>query len=51
MYDLYLEVKEFNPDCELAGIKTDCLALNNITHDSLTSNIWGDIKKCDVPLN
>ena len=50
MYELYLEVKDFNPDCELAGIKTDCLVFNNITHDPPTSNRWGDIKKCDVPL-
>ena len=50
MYELYLEVKDFNPDCELVGIKTDCLVFNNITHDPPTSNRWGDIKKCDVPL-
>ena len=49
MYELYLEVKDFNPDCELVGIKTDCLVFNNITHDPPTSNRWGGIKKCDVP--
>lgn len=49
MYELYLEVKDFNPDCELVGIKTDCLVFNNITHDPPTSDRWGDIKKCDVP--
>ena len=50
MYELYLQVKDLNPDCELVGIKTDCLLFNNITHDPPTSNGWGDIKKCDVPL-
>ena len=50
MYELYLEVKDFNPDCEFVGIKTDCLVFNNITHDPPTSNKWGDIKKHDVPL-
>ena len=48
MYELYLEVKEFNLDCELAGIKTDCLVFNDTTHDPPTSNRWGDIKECDV---
>ena len=50
MYELYLEVKDFNPDCELVGIKTDCLVFNNITHDPPTSNKLGGIKKIDVPL-
>ena len=50
MYELHVEVKEFNPDCELAGIKTDCLVSNTIKHDPPTSNRWRDIKKCDVPL-
>ena len=50
MYELYLQVKDLNPDCELVKIITDCLRFNNITHDPPTSNGWGDIKKCDVPL-
>ena len=50
MYELDLEVKDFNPDCELVGIKTDCLVFNNITHDPPTSNKWGGIKQCDVPV-
>ena len=45
MYELYLEVKVLSPDCGLAGIKTDCLVFNNITHDPPTSNRWGDIQK------
>ena len=50
MHELYLEVKEFNPDRELAGINIDCLVFNNITHDPPTYNRWEDSKKCDVPL-
>ena len=30
--------------------KTDCLVFNNVTTDPPTSNAWGGIKKCDVPL-
>ena len=50
MYELYLQVKELNPKCEFVGIKTDCLVFNNITKEPPTSNAWGGIKKCDVPL-
>ena len=50
MYELYLQIKELNPDCELVGVKTDCLVFNNITNEPPTSNKWGSIKKCDVPL-
>ena len=50
MYELYSQVKDLNPGCELVGIKTDCLVFNNITHDPPTSNGWGGIRKCDVPL-
>ena len=45
MYELYLQVKDLNPDCELVGIETDRLLFNNITHDPPTSNGWGDINK------
>ena len=48
MYELYLGVKDFNPDCELVGIKTDCLVFNNITHDPPTSNKWGGVKKLSL---
>ena len=50
MYELELQVKELNPNCELVGIKTDCLVFNNVTTDPPTSSAWGGIKKCDVPL-
>ena len=50
MYELELQVKELNPNCELVGIKTACLVFNNVTIDPPTSNRWGGIKKCDVPL-
>ena len=50
MYELYLQIKELNPECELVGIKTDCLVFNNITDEPPISNKWGGIKKCDVPL-
>ena len=50
MYELYLQVKELNPKCEFVGIKTDCLVFNNITKEPPTSDTWGGIKKCDVPL-
>ena len=49
MCELYLEVKEFNPDCGSAESKTDHLVFNNITHDPPTPNKWGDVKKCYVP--
>ena len=52
MYELYLQVKDLNPDCELVGIKTDCLLFNKITHDPPTSNGWGDIKmRCSINQN
>ena len=44
MYELELQVKELNPNCELVGIKTDCLVFNNVTTDPPTSNAWGSIK-------
>ena len=50
MYELYLQIKELNPNCELVGIKTDCLVFNNITNEPPTSNKWGGVQKCDVPL-
>ena len=31
MYEIDLAIKELNPDCERAGIKSDCLAYNNTT--------------------
>ena len=51
MYELELQVKELNPNCELVGLKTDCLVFNNVTTYPPTSNAWGGIKKCDVPLS
>ena len=50
MYELELQVKELNPKFELVGLNTDCLVFNNVTTDPPTSNAWGGIKKCDVPL-
>ena len=44
MYELYLQVKESNPECKFVGIKTDCLVFNNITTEPPTSNVWGGIK-------
>ena len=45
MYELHLQIKELNPNCELAGMQTDCLVYNNITVEPPTSNTWGDVKK------
>ena len=50
MYEIDLEIKQLNPDCERAGIKADCLAYNNVTTLPNTSTKWGDIKKCNVPV-
>ena len=50
MYELDLQIKELNPECELVGIKTDCLEYNNRTNEPTTTTEWGGIKKCDVPL-
>ena len=50
MYDLVNKVKELNPNCEHVGTKTDCVVFNNITKEPPTSDTWGGIKKCDVPL-
>jgi hypothetical protein len=50
MYELDLQIKKLNPDCEFVGIKTDCAVYNNITTEPAISNVWGGIKKCDVPL-
>ena len=50
MFELHLKIQNLNPHCELVGIKTDCLVYNNIDTDIETSNAWGDVKKCDVPL-
>ena len=38
MYELHLQIKELNPNCEFVGIKTDCLVYNNITVEPPTSN-------------
>ena len=45
MYELDLQIKELNPECELVGIKTDCLVYNNITNEPKTTTEWGGIKK------
>ena len=50
MYEIDLAIKELNPECERAGIKTDCLAYNNVTTLPNTSEEWGDIKQCNVPV-
>jgi hypothetical protein len=50
MYEIHLQIQELNPEAELVGIKTDCLVYNNIKTDPPLSNLWGDIKKCNVPL-
>ena len=50
MYEIHLTITELNPNCEFVGVKTDCLAYNNITVEPSTSTRWGDIKKCDVPV-
>ena len=49
-YELELQVKQSNPDCEFVGIKADCLVFNNAATDPPNSNVWRGIKKCDVNL-
>ena len=49
MYAVFLQVKKLNPRCKLVGIKTDCLVFNNAKVEIQTSNVWGDVKKCEVP--
>ena len=49
-YDTDLYIKILSPDCELAGVKADCLAYTNITTLPHTSTAWGHIKKRDVPI-
>ena len=44
MYEIDLEIKQLNPDCERAGIKPYCLAYNNVTTLPNKSEEWGDIK-------
>ena len=51
MYEIDVEIKQLNPNCEIAGIKADCLAYNNVMTLPHTSTAWGHIKKCDVPIN
>ena len=50
MYELYKRVKDANPECELVGIKTDCLVFNNLSTHVKTSHAWGGAKKVDPPL-
>ena len=50
MYELYKRVKDANPECELVGIKTDCLVFNNLSTHVNTSHAWGGAKKVDPPL-
>ena len=49
MYEIDLEIKLLNPNCERVGINTYCLVYNDITTQPHTSTAWSHIKKCDVP--
>ena len=44
IYEIALEINILNPDCEIADIKTDCLAYNNVMTSPHTSTAWGHIK-------
>ena len=46
VYELHRKIKECNPECELVGVKTDCL----IHSQPSTCTKWGGVKKCDVPI-
>ena len=50
VYELHRKIEELNPECELVGVKTNCLVYNNITNQPSTCTKWGGIKQSDVPI-
>ena len=40
VYELHRKIEESNPECELVGVKPDCLVYNNITNQPSTCTKW-----------